>query len=68
VPYYCGIGARILLRDGHDSRFGVRIPIGLDYVFEDARIDVFIEVAPIVNLIPDTEFNLTDGVGARFWF
>lgn len=68
VPYYFGIGGRVLLRDGHESRLGVRIPLGLDYVFDDSRFDVFIEVAPIVNLIPSTGFDLSGGIGARFWF
>ncbi|MFH1501651.1 MAG: hypothetical protein ABIG03_01260 [Candidatus Eisenbacteria bacterium] len=68
VPYYFGIGGRVLLREGHDSRLGIRIPLGLDYVFKDSRFDVFVEIAPIVNLIPDTELGLSGGVGARFWF
>ena len=68
VPYYYGVGGRVLLRDGHDSKLGVRIPLGLDYVFADGRFDVFIEVAPIINLVPDTEFDLSGGLGVRYWF
>ncbi len=50
------------------NELGVRIPLGLDYVFQEAPFDVFIEVAPIVNLVPETEFDLSGGVGVRFWF
>ncbi len=68
VPLYYGIGARVLLRDDEDSKAGVRIPVGLDLTFDDGRFDVFVEIAPIFNLVPDTEFDLSGGVGARFWF
>lgn len=68
VPYYFGVGCRLLLRDGHGSKLGIRIPLGLDYVFEESRLDVFVEVAPILNLVPETEFDLSGGIGARFWF
>ncbi len=68
VPYYFGVGCRILLRDGGDSKLGFRIPVGLDYIFRDSRFDVFMEVAPILNLVPETEFDWSGGVGARFWF
>ena len=68
APLYYGIGARMILRDDKDSRFGVRIPIGLDYLFDNGRFDVFVEIAPIFNVIPKTDFSLSGGVGARFYF
>lgn len=68
VPLYYGIGARLLLRDGDDSKIGVRIPVGLDFLFDNGRFDVFVEVAPIFNFVPETEFDLSGGVGARFYF
>jgi len=68
APVYYGIGARLLLRDDGDSRVGVRIPIGLDYVLDNGRFDVFIEIAPIFDVIPKTKFYLSGGVGARFYF
>lgn len=67
VPLYYGVGGRLLISDD-DSKVGVRIPIGLDYLFDNGRFDVFVEIAPILNLVPDTEFDLTGGVGARFYF
>ncbi len=68
VPLYYGIGARLLLRDGDDSKIGLRIPIGLDFLFDNGRFDVFVELAPIFNFAPETEFDLSGGVGARFYF
>ena len=68
VPVYYGIGARLLLRDDGDSRVGVRIPIGLDYLLDNGRFDIFIEIAPIFDVMPKTDFDLSGGVGARFYF
>lgn len=68
IPWYCGVGGRALLKDGDDSAFGIRLPLGLDYVFRRQPLDVFIEIAPIVDLIPDTDVDLSGGVGIRFYF
>ena len=68
APIYFGIGARMILRDEKDSKFGVRIPIGLDYLFDNGRFDVFVEIAPIFNVIPKTDFDLSGGVGVRYYF
>ena len=68
LPYYFGLGGRVLLRDGHDSRMGVRLPLGLNFITADHRFDFFIEVAPIIDLVPDTEFDVSGGLGARIYF
>ena len=62
---YYGIGGRIIFSDKPDV--GVRIPIGLDYVFSSAPIDIFVEVVPIMDFIPSTDFELNGGIGIRFW-
>ena len=68
VPLYYGIGARLLLREGGDSKIGVRIPIGLDFLIDNGRFDIFVEIAPVFNVMPETDFDLSGGVGARFYF
>jgi hypothetical protein len=67
LPFYYGIGGRIRF-DEEDSRIGVRIPLGLDYLFEGSRFDLFLELVPILDLAPDTELNLNAGLGARYFF
>ena len=62
---YYGIGGRVIFQD--DPRFGARIPIGLDYQFTSAPIDIFLELVPILDLAPSTNFNLGGGIGVRFW-
>ena len=66
LPIYYGIGARIKLED--DSKIGVRIPVGLNYHVADAPLDIFIEIVPILELIPATEFNMNAAIGVRFFF
>ena len=66
LPLYYGIGGRVILAD--DPLLGVRIPIGLNYQFDTAPIDIFAEIVPILDLIPSTDFDLGGGLGVRFWF
>ena len=63
---YYGIGAQALF--SNNSTIGARIPIGLTYLFEEAPLDVFVEIAPIFEVIPNTEFEGSGGLGVRFYF
>jgi len=66
LPVHFGIGARAKFED--DSKFGVRIPVGLTYIFDGAPVDIFFEVVPILDLAPDTEFTANAAVGIRYFF
>lgn len=66
LPIYVGIGARVVFAD--DPDFGIRIPVGIDYLFADAPIDIFLEIVPIMDLTPETDFGVGGGLGIRYWF
>ncbi len=81
LPLYYGPGVR--LRTWSDGRYwnhgewhdldgrtdlAVRFPVGLAYEFEDAPLDVFLEVVPAIGIIPSTYFDMDGGLGMRFWF
>lgn len=66
LPFYYGIGAR--LKTASDIQLGVRVPIGLAYLFQNVPIDIFIEVVPILDLIPKTDFQISIALGARYFF
>ncbi|HER43429.1 MAG TPA: hypothetical protein ENO08_03110 [Candidatus Eisenbacteria bacterium] len=68
LPFYVGIGGRMLFRDDDDDNIGVRIPVGIEYYFEGAPVAVFGEVVPILDLAPSTDFELNGGLGVRFYF
>ena len=66
LPVYFGIGAKLDLAS--NLGLGVRIPFGMAYLFESASIDVFVELVPILNLIPATTFSFEGGIGIRYFF
>ena len=67
LPLYYGIGGKIKFED-NDSSLGVRIPIGLNYHFEDATLDLFLEIVPVMELVPETDFKMNGAIGVRFFF
>jgi len=68
LPVYVGGGLRYVDRDKKDNKFGIRIPVGLEYLFENVSLGAFAELVPVLNLSPDTDFDLEGGVGIRFYF
>lgn len=68
LPLYYGIGGRIKFRDDDDDRVGLRIPVGIDYLFSNAPLDIFLEVVPLLDLIPNTDFDMNGGLGIRYFF
>lgn len=63
---YYGVGGRI--RFQNDPQLGIRIPVGLNYLFEGAPVDVFLEVVPILDLLPATDVEFNAALGARYFF
>jgi hypothetical protein len=45
---------------------GVRLGGGLEYAI--SRFALFLEIYPVVNVIPSTDFDLEGGIGFRFYF
>jgi len=69
MPLYYGLGARIKEKDKDDhTAFGIRIPLGITYLFADAPFDLFAEIVPIVDLAPDVDVDLNAAIGLRFYF
>jgi hypothetical protein len=66
LPFYYGIGGRVKFAD--DTKVGIRIPVGMNYIFAGAPFDIFLELVPLLDLMPDTEFDIKAGLGARYFF
>ena len=64
LPFYYGVGARVAFND-KEAVIGARVPVGISYIFEDAPLDLFLEVAPTLNLIPATDFDINGALGIR---
>lgn len=76
VDLFFGVGARLRDRDEHKYRdkdedgfqLGIRGPVGLRFMFNDPRIEIFAEISAVMNFIPDTDFDIDAGIGARYYF
>jgi len=74
LPVYYGIGGRIVFADDYPNQgdsnavLGARVPVGVNYLFEDSPVGVFFEIAPIVNIIPETDVDFDSSLGVRFYF
>jgi hypothetical protein len=74
LPLYVGVGARILDHDrGNDDddlHLGARAPAGILFDFKAVPLDVFLEVALVVDIIQDhgDVIDLNAGVGVRYYF
>lgn len=74
--FYFGLGGRIKLiedqiekvGDDQQVQLGIRVPLGISYKIADAPIDLFVEVVPVLDLVPDTDIDLNAAIGARFYF
>lgn len=75
LPVYYGLGARLKFKD-HDGRgrnrndaiFGIRIPLGVTYLFDDAPLDLFFELVPVLDIAPDVDLDINAAIGLRFYF
>ncbi len=66
LPLYYGPGLNATI--SNYSSFGVRFVLGLEYQFADAPFDLFLEIGPGINVLPNTWANGSGGLGARFFF
>lgn len=64
--FYWGGGVR--LKFENQTKFGIRIPVGLAYELKRDPLEFFLELAPIVNLAPKTSASINAAVGARYYF
>ncbi len=66
LPIYYGVGARLGFNG--DSSLGIRGVIGLDYQFATIPLDMFLELVPVMNLAPSTDFDFNGAIGVRYFF
>lgn len=77
IPLYIGLGGRIVgddddgLRDDDDIDLGIRAPLGVALDFNRVPIDVFFELAIVIDLIDDDDDDSVDldaAFGVRYYF
>ena len=52
---------------GYTNRIGVGMPIGAIYQHEEVAIEAYLELAPVFQISPQTEFGFQAGFGVRFF-
>jgi hypothetical protein len=65
--FYAGVGGRMKLEED-GNRVGVRFPLGVTYLFTQSHLDFFLEIAPILDLAPETKLMGNGGLGIRYYF
>jgi len=66
LPFYFGIGGR--LKFSNDVQLGIRVPLGITWIFNDETFDVFLEAVPILDILPETDFTISAAIGGRYFF
>lgn len=66
LPVYYGFGARIRTSK-NENAFGARGVAGIVWLHNHLPLDVFIELAPVFNLFPETSLQLDFAFGARYY-
>jgi len=70
LPLYYGIGGRIKNKNDDKNiatRLGARVPVGICYQFAGIPMDVFLELVPVVDVSPKTQFTFNGAVGIRYF-
>ena len=69
---YLGIGARLRFKSNGEEKdkkvFGIRGVGGLEFMPHRVPLDVFLEIAPVMNIIKTTDFDIDVGIGIRYTF
>jgi len=69
---YLGVGGRLTIEEepapSNDTKLhvGVRLGGGIEYAI--SRFGIFLEIYPVVDIIPSTDFDFMGGLGFRFYF
>jgi hypothetical protein len=83
LPLYIGVGGRIFFFDDDDDRdddfdddggaaFGIRAPVGVAMDFNNVPLDVFFEVAVVLDFFvgyrDSVDVDINPAIGVRYWF
>jgi hypothetical protein len=75
MPAYVGVGARLLNQTGGQNddhvALGVRVPVGIMFDFTKIPLDVFVEVAGVLDYRSKGDafgVDINAGAGARYYF
>ena len=65
---YIGPGIQYLALETVEDDFAFRAPIGVNYLFDETPVDLFIEVAPTLQITDPTILRFEGAIGVRYFF
>jgi len=81
LPFYVGVGGRVWFFDyacpggtcNGAEAFGVRVPLGISFDFNNVPLDIFIQAVPTLDFFRDYRnhdvyLDIDFSVGIRYWF
>lgn len=68
MALYVGPGLQFTFIEDQDANIALRAPLGVSYMFGDAPIDVFAEVAPTLQLEQAPQLRFDGAIGFRYYF
>jgi hypothetical protein len=70
IPLYYGVGSRLKIIDdgGEEIKFGLRGIGGIEYIFDSAPVEIFIEMGPVLDIIPEMLIEGSGGIGLRYYY
>ena len=67
LALYVGPGMQLLIREDVENDVALRAPVGLSYLLGSAPVDVFMEVAPTLQLTNPTSLRFDGAFGFRYF-
>lgn len=67
-PVYYGFGGRIHFGNKEGNTLGARGVVGILWMHHSLPVDLFIELAPVFNLFPETSLHFDFAIGGRYYF
>jgi len=68
LALYVGAGGQFTVIEDTDNQFGLRAPVGADYMLGSAPVDLFVEIAPTLNVTDPTSLRFDGAIGFRYFF
>lgn len=66
--FYYGPGIRVKFSDTDKTKAGIRAAAGITHILQKHPLDVFIEIAILLDLVPSTKSGFNAGIGFRYYF
>ncbi|MCF7827087.1 MAG: hypothetical protein K9N29_10620 [Candidatus Marinimicrobia bacterium] len=67
LPLYYGFGGRFIGGSGDDGSLALRSVLGLAWQPHQTPLDLFVEIAPSLQIVPSSTFQLDAAIGFRYF-